>query len=110
MHEVVKAANEAINREDYTLAANLLPGPAHSGILEAQFLLGYRYFTSADLDLRESRHWLELAAAQRHADALFHLSTLRHDGSTHFRRRSCPRYSNTKQHITRGEIIFQRGF
>ena len=78
----MNAAREAIEPEDVPLAASLLLLPAISGNLEAQFLLGYLYFSSPDLDLAESRHSLEHASPHDHADALFHLSTLHSDGST----------------------------
>ncbi len=74
MNEVEQAAHEAIGREEYDLAVQLLRGPADSGSAEAQYLLGYLYFTSADVDPAESRQWFERAAAQQHAEALFHLS------------------------------------
>ena len=82
MNEVEQAAHEAIGREEYDLAVQLLRGPADSGSAEAQYLLGYLYFTSADVDPAESRQWFERAAAQQHAEALFHLSNWHDDGTT----------------------------
>jgi TPR repeat protein len=68
--------------EKADLAMRLLRGSADAGSAEAQFLLGYLYFTSADVDLAESKQWLERAAAQGHAEALFYLSDLNDDGTT----------------------------
>jgi len=82
VNEVEKAAQEAIEREEYDAAMPLLRGSADSGSAEAQYLLGYLYFTSADVDLAESKQWLERAAGQGHAEALFYLSDLNDDGTT----------------------------
>src|SRR5215470_15160251 len=82
MSEAEKAAWEAIKREEYDLAVRLLRGPADAGSAEAQYLLGDLYFTSADVDPAEARQWLERAAAQQHADALFHLSEWNEDNTT----------------------------
>ena len=82
MNEVEKAAQEAIGREEYDVAKRLLRGSADSGSAEAQYLLGYLYFTSAHVDLADSKQWLERAGAQGHAEALFYLSDLNDDGTT----------------------------
>src|SRR6185295_14502323 len=82
MNEVERAAQEAIDREEYDLALKLLRDPASAGLADAQYLLGYLYFTSADVDAAESKQWLERAAAQSHAEALFHLSHFFEDGTT----------------------------
>jgi len=81
MNELLKKAQEAIERGEYDAAVGLLRGPADSGSADAQYLLGYLYFTSADVDRVESRQWLELAAAQQHADALFCLSNWHEDNT-----------------------------
>ena len=80
MNEVEKTAQEAIERREYDLAVRLLRSPADSGSAVAQYLLGYLYFTSADVDPVESKQWLERAAAQQHPDALFYLSNWHEDG------------------------------
>lgn len=82
MNELLKTAQEAIERGEYDAAVGLLLGPADSGSADAQYLLGYLYFTSADVDPVESRQWLELAGAQEHADALFYLSNWHDDNTT----------------------------
>ena len=82
MTEVERTGREAIERGEYERAEDLLRGPASAGSAEAQYLLGYLYFTSANVDANESRQWLERAAAQQHADALFHLSNWNEDGTT----------------------------
>jgi TPR repeat protein len=82
MTEVEKAAWEAIEHEEYELAAQLLHGPADAGSAEAHYMLDYLYFTSANVDATESRQWLKRAAAQQHADELFHLSNWNDDSTS----------------------------
>lgn len=67
-------ARAAIDREDFPAATALLRPLADGGVAEAQFLLGYLYFTSADVSQPESMAWLERAGAQNHAEALYWLS------------------------------------
>lgn len=55
MTEVERTAREAIERGEYERAEDLLRGPASAGSAEAQYLLGYLYFTSANVDANESR-------------------------------------------------------
>lgn len=81
MTDIERAGLAAIEREEYDLAVRLLLDPARAGSAQSQYLLGYLYFTSADADARESRAWLERAAAQRHPEALFRLSQWRDDGA-----------------------------
>jgi TPR repeat protein len=74
MKDAIAEARDAIYHEDYNSATRLLRPLADGGGAEAQFLMGYLFFTSADTSKEESRAWLELAAAQDHPDALHHLS------------------------------------
>jgi TPR repeat protein len=76
MTQAVETAKTAIEREDYDAAAALLQPLAQSGLTEAEFLMGFLYFTSANVTKQESRVWLERAAAKDHAEALFYLACL----------------------------------
>jgi hypothetical protein len=49
---------------------------AESGDADAQFVLGYLMFTGAEVDYEVSREWLRRAAAQRHPEAMYHLSQI----------------------------------
>jgi len=76
MSEAIDQARTAIEREDYTLATQLLRPLADDGQAAAQYLLGYLFFTSADVAKDDSRAWLQRAAAQDHPEALYHLACL----------------------------------
>src|SRR5712672_2210566 len=76
MTDVIEQAKTAIEREDYTAAIDLLRPLARDGCTEAEFLMGYLFFTSAEVTKDESRVWLERAAAKDHPGALYHLSGL----------------------------------
>lgn len=76
MNEIIAQAKEAIARADYELAVRLIRPLADAGHAGAQFLLGYLYFTGADVAKDDSREWLKRAAAQDHAEALYYLSGL----------------------------------
>jgi hypothetical protein len=76
LNEAVAQAKDAIEREDYDFASQLLRPLADAGDSEAQFLLGYLFFTSAEVPKDNSRQWLQRAAAQNHAEAIYHLACL----------------------------------
>ena len=80
MNEATEEARQAIEDEEYDRALFLLRPLADAGSAEAQYLLGYLYFTSAEVDAQESRHWLERAAAQQYPEAIFRLACWRSDG------------------------------
>jgi uncharacterized protein len=80
MKEALEEAREAIEREEYKRASDLLRPLADAGSADAQYLLGDLYFTSAGVDAHESRQWLEQAAAQQHPEAIFRLASWRSDG------------------------------
>jgi TPR repeat protein len=80
MNEATEEARQAIEDEEYDRASLLLRPLADAGSAEAQYLIGYLYFTSADVDAHESRQWLERAAAQQYPEAIFHLACWRTDG------------------------------
>ena len=70
----MKEAKDAIVVENYEKATKLLKPNAEKGIAEAQFLLGYLYFTDADVSKEESLLWLQRSAQQNHADACYYLA------------------------------------
>ena len=76
MNEAVSQAKAAIEREDYALALHLLHPLADAGHAEAQFLMGYLYFTSAEVGKDDSKVWLERAAVQAHPEAVYYLACL----------------------------------
>lgn len=76
MKDAIEKAKAAIEREDYEVASDLLMPLAENGAAEAEFLMGYLYFTSASVTKDESRAWLERAAAKDHPGALYYLSGL----------------------------------
>lgn len=78
MKDVIEKAKAAIEREDYAVASDLLRPLAEHGAAEAEFLMGYLYFSSAPVTKDESRSWLERAAAKDHPEALYYLSGLGH--------------------------------
>jgi len=76
MTDFIDQAKAAIEREDYTAVIDLLRPLACEGCTEAEFLMGYLFFTSAEVTKDESQAWLERAAAKDHPEALYHLSGL----------------------------------
>ena len=74
MNETIHRAKDAIEREDYGTAIELLQPLAKDGLPEAEFLMGYLYFTSADVTKEDARIWLERAAAKNHPEALYRLA------------------------------------
>lgn len=73
MKEVEKA-QEAIEREEYDVAMRLLRGSADSGSAEAQYLLGYLYFTSADV----TRDWGQVCNLRFFTGSQIHLNCKLH--------------------------------
>jgi len=69
----LKQAKEAIEAEDYQHAIDLLKSLAENDEPEAQFLLGYLYFTNADVTKEQSLDWMRRAAAQDHPEAYYYL-------------------------------------
>src|SRR4051812_1565089 len=78
MTDVIEEAKVAIEREDYVAAADLLRPLAENGVPDAEFLMGYLYFTSAPVEKDESRAWLQRSAAKDHPEALYYLSRWGH--------------------------------
>ena len=70
----LEEAQTAIECEDYDAAIQLLRPLAESGFADAQYLLGSLYFTSAEVDPRESHDWLQRAATQNHPAATYDLA------------------------------------
>ncbi|MBP6823367.1 MAG: lipid-A-disaccharide synthase [Acidobacteria bacterium] len=80
MNETLQQAKEFIELEDFDQAVSLLTPLAESNNAEAQFLLGYLFFTCAEVGFEESERWLEKASAQNHAEAIYYLATSYRDG------------------------------
>jgi len=74
MTDKLTGAKEAIDAKRFDHARQVLTPIANAGVAEAQYLLGYLFFTSAEVDPVECRKWLERAARQDHPEALYHLS------------------------------------
>lgn len=68
----LEEALAAIADERFDEALALLRPRAGAGDAEAQFLLGYLFFTDAALEHDEAAAWVARAAAQRHPDALYY--------------------------------------
>ena len=67
-------AEIAIKKNDFERAKKILLPLAEAEDAEAQFLLGYLYFTNATISYSESLFWLQKAANQGHAKACYFLS------------------------------------
>lgn len=65
-------ARAAIVEERFDEAMAILLPRAALGEAEAQFLLGYLFFTDAPVTHAEAAAWMARAAAQRHPDALYY--------------------------------------
>src|SRR5688572_7910535 len=72
--EVIRKARNLIDAEHYDEATELIFSLAEHGDSEAQFLLGYLYFTSADVTRAESIKWLCKAVDKDHPEACYYLS------------------------------------
>lgn len=70
----VEQARAVIERENYETALELLRPHAEAGVLEAQFLMGFLYFTSAEGTKADSLAWLERAASRDHPGALYYFA------------------------------------
>lgn len=67
-------AKEALDAQNYESVKNLVTPLANAGDAEAQFILGYLYFTECDYPPSVSYEWLKRAAEQGHADSCYHLA------------------------------------
>lgn len=72
--KIPRAAKQHIEAEEYDAAIALLTPLAEAGDADAQFVLGYLHFTSAEVDPAWAKEWLQKAAAQDHAEACYELS------------------------------------
>jgi len=68
------AAKRALDAREYENVVSLLTGLAHVGDAEAQFILGYLYFTEYDCRPGTAYEWLARAAQQGHAESCYYLS------------------------------------
>jgi TPR repeat protein len=75
--EPLDQARVAIAQERFAGALAILEPLAEAGEAEAQFLLGYLFFSDAPLSQAEAVEWVARAAAQRHPDALFYAACFR---------------------------------
>jgi TPR repeat protein len=76
MSATIDKAKAAIEREDYDTAMAILRPLADSGEAEAEFLMGYLYFTSATVTKSDSIAWLGRAAAKNRPEAFYYLACL----------------------------------
>ncbi len=60
--------------ENYARAISLLEPSGEQGDADAQFLLGYLYFTNANVERPWAEGWLVKAASQNHPEACYYLS------------------------------------
>ena len=67
---------QLLDSEKYDQVAEYARPLADAGDADAQFLLGYLYFTGGDVEWSESEKWLRAAAARGHAYAMYYLSHL----------------------------------
>jgi TPR repeat protein len=72
---ISEPVRQLIASGEFDQAIGLLEPMAEQGDADAQFLLGYLYFTSADVEADWAHSWLVKAAAQDHAEACYSLST-----------------------------------
>lgn len=68
-----------LQAEEFDQAIPLLEPLAEQGDADAQFLLGYLHFTSAEVDPEWAKAWLQKAAAQDHPEACYELANWRDD-------------------------------
>jgi TPR repeat protein len=68
----LERALAAIAEEHFDEALAILRPRAEMGDAEAQFLLGYLFFTDAEIEHDEAAAWVARAAAQRHPEALYY--------------------------------------
>lgn len=72
---------QLLEAEEYEKIREYAIPLAEAGDADAQFLLGYLYFTSADVDWSEVEPWLRKAADQGHPEAWYHLAHGGNDSS-----------------------------
>ncbi len=73
--QILAEVKQHIEAEEFEEAIRLLLPQAEKGDADAQFLLGYLYFTSAEVEPEWAKNWLEKAAEQNHAEACSYLSS-----------------------------------
>src|SRR5262245_36587334 len=71
---ILSSARQALDAHDYEGVVNLVKRLADAGDPEAQFMLGYLYFTDYEYPPDVAYDWLTKAAKQDHADACYHLA------------------------------------
>jgi TPR repeat protein len=73
--ELYESANVAVSEGAFQRAHKLLKPLAESGDAEAQFLLGNLFYAGSDMAWDVARQWLNSAAEQNHAEALYCLAS-----------------------------------
>jgi len=76
VNDALAKAQAALAREDYESVESIVRPLAEAGNSEAQYLLGYLYFTPVEIDKEEARRWLTRAAAQNHPQACYWLACM----------------------------------
>ncbi len=77
--DTYREAKQLMHAEKYDEAICLIKPLAERGDAEAQFLMGYLWYVGADVEWEDSEKWLELAAKQNHAEAVYELAMARID-------------------------------
>jgi len=75
----INKAKKYIEQSLYKEAQRILEPLARDELAEAQYLLGYLFFTAADVSWKESEKWLRAAAEQDYPDAISILALQGHD-------------------------------
>jgi TPR repeat protein len=75
----IKQVKKFIKAERYKRAIKLLKKLISKHVIEAEYLMGYLYFTSADVKKKDSIYWLKKAAKKDHPEALYYLSHISDD-------------------------------
>ena len=76
-YEILLKFKAACESKDFDSAMTILTPVAESGDPEAQYLLGNLYFEGADIEAALAVKWIDLAAAQSHAEATLALAHFR---------------------------------
>ena len=76
MNDALVKAQAALAREDYESVESIARPLAEAGDSEAQYLMGYLFFTAAEVAKDDSRKWLKRAVAQNHPQACYYLAQM----------------------------------
>jgi len=73
-NRTLATAKEELDAQNYEKVITLLTPLANAGDAEAEFALGYLYFTDYNYPPAVAYEWLKKAAEQGHADSCYHLA------------------------------------